>query len=113
MENKDEILDEINDVSEIGDIKPSVSLKSDEDITLNDKKADSDKDTLVIEDVKSDNDISVEDELDLNIDNVPTEPVKTKSKAPIIIILSFLLVLDLAALIIYLIGVDKVVQFLM
>ena len=114
MENKDEVLDEMNDVSEISDIKPSVNLTSENDVSVDDKNSKVGSDTLVMEDVKTDNNDANEAlELDLNIDNVPTEPVKTRSKAPIIIILSFLLLLDIVALVIYLIGVDKVIQFFM
>ena len=114
MENKDDVLDEMNDVSEISDIKPSVDLTSEDSMPADDKNSKVDDDTLIMEDVKTDNNDANEAlELDLNIDNVPTEPVKTKSKAPIIIILSFLLFLDIAALVIYIIGVDKVIQFLM
>lgn len=43
--------------------------------------------------------------------NIPVVIPKSKSKKIIIIILSILLVLDLAALIIYLIGIDKVLGF--
>ena len=83
-------------------------------MSVDDKNSKVGSDTLVMEDVKTDNNDANEAlELDLNIDNVPTEPVKTRSKAPIIIILSFLLLLDIAALVIYLIGVDKVIQFFM
>ena len=37
---------------------------------------------------------------------------KKKNKTPIIILLSILLLLDLAALVIYIIGIDKVVSFI-
>lgn len=40
------------------------------------------------------------------------EYTKSKSKVPIIVVLSILLVLDIAALVIYLIGIDKVLSFI-
>lgn len=37
---------------------------------------------------------------------------KKKSKAPLLVILSILLILDIAALVIYLIGIEKVLSFI-
>ena len=37
---------------------------------------------------------------------------KKKSKAPIIVLLSIFLIIDIAALVIYIIGVDKVIEFI-
>ena len=39
-------------------------------------------------------------------------PSVKKSKAPLIILLSFLLVIDIAALVIYIIGIEKVISFI-
>ena len=112
MDNKEEIIEEINDVSEVNDIKPSINLRDDKSETSINEDANNNE--LAIEDINSYNTSNVtSEEIDLNIDNIPKENIKVRSKAPIIIILSVLLFLDLAALVIYLIGVDKVLQFLM
>lgn len=112
MDNKEEMIEEINDVSEVNDIKPSINLRDDKSETSINEDANNNE--LAIEDINSSNTSDVaSEEIDLNIDNIPKEPIKVRSKVPIIIILSFLLFLDLAALVIYLIGVDKVLQFLM
>ena len=112
MDNKEEMIEEINDVSEVNDIKPSINLRDDKSETSINEDANNNE--LAIEDINSSNTSNVtSEEIDLNIDNIPKENIKVRSKAPIIIILSVLLFLDLAALVIYLIGVDKVLQFLM
>lgn len=76
----------------------------------------------VIEEVEEKNNLE-NNEMDVNEPNeekqiAEEEPkeeaneLPSKSKAPAIVILSVLLVLDIAALVIYMIGIDKVISFI-
>ncbi len=88
MDTKEEVLEEIE---ELEDVSP---------ISKGENKATTDAEELVIEDdVKLDNETSQE------------IPVK-KNKAPLIILLSILLILDIMALVVYIIGIDKVISFI-
>lgn len=75
----------------------------------------------VIEEVEEKNNLE-NNEIDVNEPNEEkqnaeeepkeeTNELPSKSKAPAIVILSVLLVLDIAALVIYMIGIDKVISF--
>ena len=94
IETKEEIIEDINEVEEES-LDDTVVL---DDISKMDK----------VEETDSENG-------DLITDEAIEEYIKTESrkkKKLIIAILSILLVLDIAALVIYIIGVDKVIGFI-
>ena len=99
MDKNEEIIEDINDVVEV--------------------KEESLDDTVVLDDISKiddsefkENDINSSDEI---TDEAIEEYIKKSSKKKktlLITILSILLVLDIAALVIYLIGIDKVLGFI-
>lgn len=122
IENKDEIIEEINDsenvVQEdvINDILP--------DKILEETKSENKDENVTSEslDIKEDN-LEILNEEDNNLKNdqneskeyeVISEPLEEKSKKNylLIVLLSFLLIVDIIALVIYIIGLDKVLNFI-
>lgn len=55
---------------------------------------------------------SKETEVKEEVEQETLAPVPKKNKTPIIVLLSILLVIDIAALVIYIIGVDKILSFI-
>lgn len=113
-----EELNENNDISEeskeevLSDI-PTV-LENNDSLVYN-QKINSDNNTN--ENIVSDNSVNENDtdKLDSTINyETVNESLneKKKSKAPLIILLSILLFIDIVALIIYIIGVDKIISFI-
>lgn len=117
MNNTDELIEEINDVilevgnqskesSEIDKIEPNVLLDNQ---TANNEVLSKPSTTM-------DNVTPKVNSTDVANDELIVPPigeyVPSKSKTPLLIILSILLVLDIAALIIYIIGIDKVLNFI-
>ena len=100
--SKDEMIEELEEI--VDESTVDESNKTNEE---NDK-------TAVIEDI-------VEEPLDKQESNDKEKQYemvdqslnqKKKSKAPIIVLLSIFLIIDIAALVIYIIGVDKVIEFI-
>ena len=100
--SKDEMIEELEEI--VDESAVDESNKTNEE---NDK-------TAVIEDI-------VEEPLDKQESNDKEKQYemvdqslnqKKKSKAPIIVLLSIFLIIDIAALVIYIIGVDKVIEFI-
>ncbi len=58
------------------------------------------------------NEPNEEKQLDEEKTNEEVNQLPSKSKTPAIVILSILLILDIAALVIYMIGLDKVISFI-
>lgn len=121
MDAKDEMIEEIEDIEEIDDTskKEEVSGEKENDTPNLDEP--------VIEEPIIGNDITIENETKLEDEEVKEEKVEEKStekednnqvvepkknKAPLIVLLSILLVLDIAALVIYIIGIEKVISFI-
>ena len=95
MEDKKEELTEVIKEEIVEDKKEAPELK---DEIIEEPKEESKEETLSLSnDEKENNEVIIEDK---------------KSKVPLIIILSVLLVLDLLALAIYMIGIDKVLNFI-
>lgn len=96
MDTNEEIIEEINEVEE----SPAENLD----------------DTVVLDDIsKIDGAETTSENSDLITDEAVEEYIKAegkKKKKLIIAILTILLVLDIAALVIYIIGVDKVIGFI-
>ena len=100
MNNNEELMEEINDIV-------------DENINIESQKKDNQeiRENTIVPNVEiSYNTISVDNEELIVPPAGEYEP--SKSKTPLLIILSFLLVLDIAALVIYIIGIDKVLSFI-
>lgn len=104
-----------NDVIPILDETPSLENINEDDKTS--ETMDSEENSDKTDEKVKESDLSQQQEDKNETSNLVSdneEDVKSKknSKILIIIILSLLLVLDLAALIIYLIGIDKVISFI-
>lgn len=121
MDTKEEVLEEINDVEEINEeITPDKKIEEVVVPTEEPAEMSISNDAVVNEPVvqinEDDNNISEivkETSEDKPLNNQEKEVVKEKkSKAPLIVILSILLALDIAALVIYIIGIDKVLGFI-
>ena len=118
---QEEVIEELNvnnDISEeskeevLSDI-PTVLENNDSSVS--NQKINSDNNTN--ENIVSDNSVNENDtdKLDSTINyETVNESLneKKKSKAPLIILLSILLFIDIVALIIYIIGVDKIISFI-
>ena len=125
MDTKEEMIEEIDVMEDL-----STDIKEDKETKLEEVKPDIPVVEPVIEEVvspsenkveemtinKSDEEnVSVEPEIiDSNDENqdVVTEEMPKKNKTPLIVLLSVLLVLDIAALVIYMIGIEKVISFI-
>ena len=94
-DNKEEMIEEINETTSSDESAAEVSTKN---------TAGTDEMTEIIDDSST---TVTKEEADL-INSV----YKKKSKVPILILLSFLLFLDIAALVIYIIGINKVLSFI-
>ena len=106
MNNNEELIEEINDVME--EVGTNVNTTN----TVNNTNT-------VVE--NQDNSINqTPTSLDNETTQASSEPesaldeeyISSKSKVPILVILSILLVIDIAALVIYIIGIDKVLSFI-
>ncbi len=121
MDAKEEIVEEIEDLS--------TESEKQKEMPNEDSKTEAlvidpiIKDEVVPEEVSK----SLDDKEDLKEENKPDEnnqnsidenkevdlqDLPKKSKAPILVLLSILLALDIAALVIYIIGVEKVISFI-
>ncbi len=125
MDTKEEMIEEIDVMEDL-----STDIKEDKETKLEEVKPDIPVVEPVIEEVVSpsenkveemtinktdEENISVEPEtIDSNDENqeVVTEELPKKNKIPLIVLLSVLLVLDIAALVIYMIGIEKVISFI-
>lgn len=112
----DGITSDNNDMIPILDETPSLENINEEDKVseTNDSEENSDQ---TADKVKESNNLSQQQEgknetSNLTPDNEEDVKPKSNSKILIIVVLSLLLILDLAALIIYLIGIDKVISFI-
>ena len=113
VKNED-VLEEIEDIVEIEESpKEAIKLPEIKDVS-NEEEAISDD--VILEDVSND---SKDASVDTNVENETKEDNsylitdnENKKKIPIIVLLSILLVIDIAALVIYLIGIEKVVSFI-
>lgn len=99
IETKEEMIEDINEVESA--------------------KEESLDDTVVLEDISKIDDSEFKEEVSSDSEEITDEAVeeyikkdKKKKKTLLIVILSILLVLDIAALVIYLIGIDKVLGFI-
>lgn len=115
---QEEVIEELNvntDIKEednkITDSIEENEIKNDIPVVLDDENA---SDNITVSD-----DVNTESNVDTSLDSTSSyETVneslneKKMNKTPIIILLSILLLLDILALIIYIIGVDKVISFI-
>ena len=104
-----------SDVIPILDETPSLENINEEDKTSETKDSEENSDKTNEKVKESDLSQQQEDKNEtsnLVSDNEEDVKSKNKSKILIIVVLSLLLILDLAALIIYLIGIDKVISFI-
>lgn len=102
-EKKDEVLEDIEEIEEIEDTPKKDEIKSDvaniENVSENNS-------------AKVDNNISLEKTEVISDNSLISTEKKSNKKVLIITFLSILLVIDVAALVIYLIGIEKVISFI-
>lgn len=102
-EKKDEVLEDIEEIEEIEDTPKEDEIKNDVANTKNVSENNSDK---------VDNNISLEKTEVISDNSLISSEKKSNKKVLIITLLSILLVIDVAALVIYLIGIEKVISFI-
>lgn len=103
--NIKDVIEQKTSVVEDAKSEPVIQASSS---NLNKKEVKQTIDSLIdIEDVSDDKDDAVKES---NKEEVVVTP--KKRKAPLIILLSILLVIDVAALVVYIIGVDKILSFI-
>lgn len=102
-EKKDEVLEDIEEIEEIEDTPKEDEIKNDESNTENVSENNSDK---------VDNNISLEKTEVISDNSLISTEKKSNKKVLIITLLSILLAIDVAALVIYLIGIEKVISFI-
>lgn len=124
METKEEMIEEIDVMEDL-----STDLKEDKETKTEEVKPDIPVVEPVIEEVVSTDENKVEevtanksDEENISVEpkttesdenkEIITEELPKKNKTPLIVLLSILLVLDIAALVIYMIGIEKVISFI-
>lgn len=125
MDTKEEMIEEIDVMEDL-----STDIKEDKETKLEEVKPDIPVVEPVIEEVTSPSENKVEemtinktDEENMSIEpettdskdenkEVAPEELPKKNKTPLIVLLSVLLVLDIAALVIYIIGIEKVISFI-
>lgn len=116
--NKEEVLEEISSVEtesakEEGVIAPDKVIKedaSDTSLQTNDNKKTDKVNSNSIKEKKEEIE-RIDDDLSETVTEEDNEE-PPKKKAPIIILLSIFLLIDIAALVIYIIGIDKVLSFI-
>lgn len=97
--NKEEIIEELDDV------ETSTPLQDDE--IMSDKKIEEEIKVDIIQDA-----ISTIPEDSPAIEENNGEGKSKKSKTPLLVLLFILLIIDVAALVVYIIGIDKVLGFI-
>lgn len=102
-EKKDEVLEDIEEIEEIEDAPKEDEIKSDVANTKNVSENNSDK---------VDNNKGLEKTEVISDNSLISSEKKSNKKVLIITLLSILLVIDVAALVIYLIGIEKVISFI-
>lgn len=118
---QEEVIEELNENNDISEeskeevLSDIPTVLENNDSLVSNQKINSDNNTN--ENIVSDNSVNENDtdKLDSTINyETVNESLneKKKSKAPLIILLSILLFIDIVALIIYIIGVDKIISFI-
>lgn len=118
---QEEVIEELNENNDISEeskeevLSDIPTVLENNDSSVSNQKINSDNNTN--ENIVSDNSVNENDtdKLDSTINyETVNESLneKKKSKAPLIILLSILLFIDIVALIIYIIGVDKIISFI-
>ena len=118
---QEEVIEELNENNDISEeskeevLSDIPTVLENNDSSVSNQKINSDNNTN--ENIVSDNSFNENDtdKLDSTINyETVNESLneKKKSKAPLIILLSILLFIDIVALIIYIIGVDKIISFI-
>ena len=102
-EKKDEVLEDIEEIEEIEDTPKEDEIKNDVANTKNVSENNSDK---------VDNNKGLEKTEVISDNSLISSEKKSNKKVLIITLLSILLVIDVAALVIYLIGIEKVISFI-
>ena len=102
-EKTDEVLEDIEEIEEIEDTPKKDEIKSDVANTKNVSENNSDK---------VDNNKGLEKTEVISDNSLISSEKKSNKKVLIITLLSILLVIDVAALVIYLIGIEKVISFI-
>lgn len=118
---QEEVIEELNENNDISEeskeevLSDIPTVLENNDSLVSNQKINSDNNTN--ENIVSDNSVN-ENDTDKLDSTISYETVneslneKKKSKAPLIILLSILLFIDIVALIIYIIGVDKIISFI-
>ena len=118
---QEEVIEELNENNDITEeskeevLSDIPTVLENNDSSVSNQKINSDNNTNV--NIVSDNSVNENDSDKLD-STISYETVneslneKKKSKAPLIILLSILLFIDIVALIIYIIGVDKIISFI-
>ena len=118
---QEEVIEELNENNDISEeskeevLSDIPTVLENNDSSVSNQKINSDNNTN--ENIVSDNSVNENDtdKLDSTINyETVNESLneKKRSKAPLIILLSILLFIDIVALIIYIIGVDKIISFI-
>ena len=130
MEPKDEMIEEIQEVEELSADDKKDKENKDElkeegkeklkdesktealiiDPIINDTLSNDDNNETLLVEENNDNSSDENETEEKNVQETYDSP--KKSKAPLIVLLSILLVLDISALVIYIIGVEKVISFI-
>ena len=118
---QEEVIEELNENNDITEeskeevLSDIPTVLENNDSSVSNQKINGDNNTN--ENIVSDNSVN-ENDTDKLDSTISYETVneslneKKKSKAPLIILLSILLFIDIVALIIYIIGVDKIISFI-
>ncbi len=119
MDTKEEMIEEIEDIEMPEEDKQEIDTNDvfiNQDINITEESKP--EEIPVIEDLEEDKNIE-NSEIGANEPNEEKQIVEEnveetpkKNKTPLIVLLSILLVLDIAALVIYMIGIDKVISFI-
>lgn len=114
VKNED-VIEDIEDIEEIEEISKEDVKKEEVKDESNEKSSVNDETTLEREDKITDSKIDntlEKTEVINDISALDTKEEKNNKKVLLIVLLSILLVIDIAALVIYLIGIEKVISFI-
>ena len=115
VKNNEDVLEDIEEIEEIEEIPKEDGKASEVEAVSNEETSISNQSVLK-DDSKDNNEDAnniIDDETKINEDNPSLSTIKKDGKkVPIIVLLSILLIIDIASLVIYLIGIEKVISFI-
>lgn len=115
IKNNEDVLEDIEEIEEIEEIPKEDGKASEVEAVSNEETSISNQ-SILKDDSKDNNEDAnniSDDETKINEDNPSLSTIKKDGKkVPIIVLLSILLIIDIASLVIYLIGIEKVISFI-